>query len=392
MQTVYLDHAATTPLDPEVRLAMEPYLEADFGNPSSVHRLGQRARMAVDRAREKVAAALNADRFEIFFTSGGTESDNSAIRGVAFAAQAKGKHIVTTSIEHEAVLETCDYLAGRHGFDVTVVDPGRDGVVAVETVANALRPETTLVSVMFANNEIGTVQPIERIGRLCRDRGVIFHVDGVQAAGMITVDVRRQNIDLLSISAHKFHGPKGVGALFVRRQVAWWAQQMGGGQERGRRSGTENVAGMVGMGEALELGVAKASKTADRLTLMRDALFDAILAGVPGAVANGSRAQRLPGNVNVSFPGISGESLVMALDAQGVMASSGSACSSGSVESSHVLRAIGCSPDVADGALRLTLGRENTWDEINESRERIIRTVLRLQHHRVIERNAAALV
>jgi cysteine desulfurase len=379
MQTIYLDHAATTPLDPHVLDCMRPYLTSEYGNPSSVHQVGQRARMAVDEARERIATALGAHRIEIVFTSGGTESDNSAIRGAAFASADRGRHIVTTAIEHEAVLETCADLAGGHGFEVTKVAPNADGIVSRDAIESALRPETTLVSVMYANNEIGTVQPVADIGQLCRERGVTFHVDGVQAVGALTVDVDRDNIDLLSLSGHKFYGPKGIGALYVRKKTRWRPQQVGGGQERQRRSGTENVAGIVGMAEALDRATAQADETAARLTKMRDYLFDAFRRELPATIINGCRTNRLPNNVNVSFPGVTGETLVMALDGDGIMISSGSACSSGSTESSHVLRSIGSSPDAARSGVRLTLGRENTWDEIRRTAECVVDTVRRLE-------------
>jgi cysteine desulfurase len=378
-KTIYLDHAATTPLDPAVLEAMRPYLTAEYGNPSSIHQMGQHARMAVDRARERVAEAIGAHRMEIVFTSGGTESDNAAIRGAVFAVQDRGRHIVTTSIEHEAVIETCRSLAARHGFEVTFLEPGPDGRVTVESFERAIRPDTTLVSVMYANNEIGAIQPIAELGRLCRVRGITFHVDAVQAVGALPVDVDRDQIDLMSLSGHKFYGPKGVGALYVRRKTPWSPQQMGGGQERQRRSGTENVAGIVGLAEALERSVEKLDEAPVRLCEMREYVFDTLTRALPTTVVNGCRTNRLPNNVNVSFPGVTGESLVMALDGEGVMISSGSACSSGSTEPSHVLRAIGSPPDVARCGVRLTLGRENSWDEIRTAAECMVSTVRRLQ-------------
>lgn len=378
MRSIYLDHAATTPLDPWVRERMQPYLEHDFGNPSSAHRLGQRARMAIDESRERIASVIGADPSEIVFTSGGTESDNLAIRGVAVAHAGRGNHIVTTSIEHEAVLETCADLVRHHGFKVERVDPDTEGLVDMRSIAGALQPETVLVSVMYANNEIGTIQPIREIGELCRRRGILFHVDAVQAAA-ISIDVERDNIDLMSLSAHKLYGPKGVGVLYIRRGVRWWPQQLGGGQERMRRSGTENVPGIVGMAAALDISVQRMSEAARRLAEMRDFLFDEIRTAIPSTIVNGSRVNRLPTNVNLSFPGIGGEALVTALDARGLMASSGSACSSGSTEPSHVLLRIGRSPTIAEGALRLSLGRENTWDEIREAARLVVDTVHRLQ-------------
>lgn len=377
VKPIYLDHAATTPLDAQARVAMEPYLGPEFGNPSSVHRLGQQARMVLEAAREFMASALGADRTEIVFTSGGTESDNAAIRGVARSLKAGGCHLVTSAIEHEAVLEPCEGLR-RQGFEISLVPPDGEGLISAAGIEAAIRPDTVAVSVMYANNEIGTVQPIGAIGAACRRRGVLFHVDAVQALGTIPIDVKRENIDLLSLSAHKFYGPKGVGALYVRRGIRWQPQQLGGGQERRRRSGTENVAGIVGMVAALERALDLMPSTSERIREMRDFLFEEITSKVQGAVINGSRMNRLPGNVNVSFPGLSGESLIIALDRQGIMASSGSACSSGSLEPSHVLAAIGASSDRAVGSVRLTLGRENTWEEIRHVAATLLSTVERL--------------
>ncbi|HEV3312189.1 MAG TPA: cysteine desulfurase family protein [Chloroflexota bacterium] len=379
-EPIYLDHAATTPLAPEVRQAMEPYLREEYGNPSSIHRLGQRARMAVDEGREQIAAAIGADPSEIVFTSGGTESDNAAIRGAAFARSHISRRVVTTSIEHEAVLETCDELSAQHGAEVVFIAPDAFGIISVGQVQAAIEEPAALVSVMYANNEVGTIQPVADIGAACRERGVPFHVDAVQAVGVIPIDVKRDSIDLMSISAHKFHGPKGVGALYVRKGTPWRAQQLGGGQERLRRSGTENVTGIVGMARALQLAVEFRDEAAARMLEMRQFLVTRFAACCPGAVVNGSTRDRLPGNVNISCPGILGESLVMALDAQGVMVSTGSACSSGTTDPSHVLLAMGCPPEVAAGAIRLTLGRETTWAEIHKVAELVPRTVERLRH------------
>lgn len=376
---IYLDHAATTPLHPTVRDAMQPYLQEEYANPSSIHRMGQRARMAMDEARETVAACINADPVEIVFTSGGTESDNLAIRGIAMMPSDGRRHIVTTAIEHEAVIETCKELEAHMGFDISWVQPEPDGIVRVESVADAIRDDTALVSVMYANNEIGTLQPVREIGCLCRDRGVVFHTDAVQAAGAVPIDVSADQVDLLSLSAHKFYGPKGVGALYVRKGLAFWPQQLGGGQERQRRSGTENVPGIVGMATALKISTNLLAKTGDRLARMRDFLFEELQNAIPDMIVNGARYGRLAGNVNVSFPGVSGESLVIALDAQGVMASTGSACSSGSTEPSHVIAALGRSNQAAAEALRLTLGRDTTWKEIRVAAEAVCSTVDRLR-------------
>jgi cysteine desulfurase len=336
--------------------------------------------MAVDEGREQIAAAIGADPSEIVFTSGGTESDNAAIRGAAFARSHISRRVVTTSIEHEAVLETCDELSAQHGAEVVFIAPDAFGIISVGQVQAAIEEPAALVSVMYANNEVGTIQPVADIGAACRERGVPFHVDAVQAVGVIPIDVKRDSIDLMSISAHKFHGPKGVGALYVRKGTPWRAQQLGGGQERLRRSGTENVTGIVGMARALQLAVEFRDEAAARMLEMRQFLVTRFAACCPGAVVNGSTRDRLPGNVNISCPGILGESLVMALDAQGVMVSTGSACSSGTTDPSHVLLAMGCPPEVAAGAIRLTLGRETTWAEIHKVAELVPRTVERLRH------------
>ena len=373
--SIYLDHAATTPLDPEIFGAMEPYLRDEFGNPSSIHGRGQRARMAVDAAREQVSEAIGAHPSQIVFTSGGTESDCAAIRG-AVAGKACA-HVVTTTIEHEAVLETCRQLE-RDGVAVTYVGPGAEGIVEPASILRALRPQTALVSVMHANNEIGTIQPIAEIAMACQDRGILCHTDAVQTVGAVPVELSALPADLLSLSAHKFYGPKGVGALYVRNDSTWRPQQHGGGQERNRRSGTENVAGIVGLGAAITKAVRLQDSVAERLAQMRDFLFDSLCGRADGDV-NGSRAVRLPGNVNVSFLGFSGEALIMALDQLGVQASSGSACSSGSTEPSHVLQAIGSAPDASRAELRLTLGRENTWEEVRAAAEIITSTVCRLR-------------
>jgi len=357
---------------------MEPYWDGVFANPSSIHRSGQKARMSVDRAREMIAASINAYPIEVIFTSGGTESDNAAIRGVAFANQNRGHHIVTTAIEHEAVIETCRDLQSQFGYTVTYVSPGSDGIVRAEDIDHAIGPETTLVSVMYANNEVGTIQPLAEIAGICRRRGVTLHTDAVQAAGSIPIDAHELGVDLLSMSAHKFYGPKGVGVLYVRKGVRWHAQQLGGGQERQRRSGTENTPGIVGMATALEIATTNLSQFSAHVSSLRDDLLSGVRRNIPSATLNGSMESRLPGNANLSFPGVDGESMVLALDAAGVEASSGSACSSGSIEPSHVLEAMGLSPELAMGALRLSLGRENTPEEVAYAVESIVSAYRRL--------------
>lgn len=361
---IYLDHAATTPLRAEVREAMEPFLTSSYGNPSSIYALARDARAALDRARDTVAEALRVQPTEIVFTGGGSESNNAAIKGVALARRGDAKHVITSAIEHHAVLHPVEELRELHGFDVTVVPVGESGIVDPGDVAAALRPETVLISLMWANNEIGTIQPVEEVASIAHQRGITMHVDAVQAAGALPLDLHRIPIDLLSLSAHKFYGPKGVGALFIRRGTPYWPLLTGGGQERNRRAGTENVAGIVGLARALEFAQAERENTSARLREMRGYLFETIFGRIPGTHINGDVERRLPNNVNVSFEGISGEALLMGLDLAGIMASSGSACTSGSLEPSHVLRAIGLPDELAQASLRLTPGKENSPEEL----------------------------
>ncbi|MFA0768902.1 MAG: hypothetical protein OXFUSZZB_002230 [Candidatus Fervidibacter sp.] len=358
---IYLDYAATTPLDPRVLEAMMPYLTEKFGNPNSIHAFGREARKAVDEAREKIAALLNCRPSELVFTSGGTESDNLALRGVAAAYRQKGNHIVTTAIEHHAVLHTCRALQDE-GFEVTYLPVDEHGLVAPEQVAEAVTDRTILVSIMHANNEIGTIEPLADIVRAVKEKrpDVLVHTDAVQTVGHIPVDVEALGVDLLSFAAHKFYGPKGVGGLFVRRGVKLVPQLTGGGQERNRRSGTENVAGIVGMAKALEIAVAEMPTEIPRLQTLRDELINGVLAQIPDSRLNGHPTQRLPHNANFSFFGVEGEALLLQLDLHGIAASSGSACTSGSLEPSHVLLALGLSHEWALGSLRLTLGRFTT--------------------------------
>lgn len=360
---IYLDHAATTPVHPEVAEAMLPYLRQRFGNPSSIYAEGREARKAVEAARSQVAEALGADPAEIFFTSGGTEADNLAVLGTALANRDRGCHIVTTSIEHHAVLEACHYLEGE-GFEVTFLPVDSNGLLDPEQVREALTPGTVLVSVMHANNEIGTVQPIAEISSVCREAGVYLHTDAVQTVGALDVDVDRLGVDMLSASAHKVYGPKGTGCLYVRRGTRLQAVLLGGGQERRLRSGTENVAGIVGFGKAMELAGREWKARSDEVTPLRESLIEGILARIPYADLNGDRDRRLPNNVNVRFRFIEGEATCLKLDFLGVSASTGSACSSERGESSHVLLAIGVPPEEAHGSLRLTPGRENTPEEV----------------------------
>ena len=363
MKTVYLDHAATTPIRDEVLEAMLPYLKEQYGNASSVHRFGREAKKALDQARETVAEVLNAGFNEIIFTSGGTESNNLAIKGAAQANRKRGNHIITSCIEHPAVLNPMKELE-KDGFEVTYLPVSEEGLVSVEDFQNALRDDTILVSIMHANNEIGTIQPIAAIGKIARGKGVLMHTDAVQSVGSMDVDVQALNVDLLTLSAHKLYGPKGVGALYVRRGVRLIPQLHGGVQERRRRAGTENTAGIIGLAEALKLAKAELDVEVPRIQKLRDRLLDGILQ-IPHTRLNGSRTERLPHNINVCFEFIEGESLLLNLDLKGIAGSSGSACTSGSLEPSHVLLAIGLPHEIAHGSLRLTLGRANTDADID---------------------------
>jgi len=361
---VYLDHAATTPTRPEVARAMLPYFSERFGNPSSLYALAREAKEAVEEARGRVAAAIGAAPEEVFFTSGGTEADNWAIKGVAAANRKKGDHMVTSSIEHHAVLHPCRAL-DKQGYRVTYLPVDEFGRVEPASVEEAITDKTILVSVMAANNEIGTVQPVAAISRIARDHGVPFHTDAVQAIGAFPVDVNSMGADLLAISAHKFGGPKGTGALYIRRKTRIGTFMDGGAQERGRRAGTENVPGIVGMGRAIELAVGEMPQNAPRLAAMRDRLIRGILDAVPDTRLNGHPTERLANNVNVAFRYVEGESILLMLDALGIAASTGSACTSASLEPSHVLTACGLPPEHAHGSLRLTLGHRNTEEDVD---------------------------
>ena len=367
---IYLDHAGTTPTDPNVVEAMLPYFTQCYGNPSSIHTVGQEARFALDEARDRVAAVLNCRSREIVFTGGGTEADNEAIFGVATALQESGKHVVTSSAEHHAVLHACQHLETL-GFDVTYLPVDSYGMVQPESVYKAVTGKTTLVTMMYANNEIGTVNPIADISQAIKrkagelGRTVAFHTDAVQAAGFLDLDVQALGVDLMSLSAHKFHGPKGVGILYVKRGTPFEPQQMGGGQERQRRSGTENVPGIVGAAAALRLASAEREELSARCARLRDRIVDRVLGSVKGARLNGHPELRLPNNVNICFEAIEGEPVLLGLDFAGICASSGSACSSASLEPSHVLLAIGLSAELAQGSLRITLGRDNTDEDVD---------------------------
>ena len=386
---LYADYAATTPMSPAAVNAMLPYLQSVYGNPSSQHRIGQAAAQALQAARESIARCICAAPREITSTSGGSEADTMAIRSGALWGRTRGKtHLISTAFEHHAVLNTLKQLESE-GFSVTLLTPPESGIISPGQVAQALREDTALVSVMFANNEIGTIQPIAEIGRLCRDRGVLFHTDAVQAAGHLPIDVQAQNIDFLSLSAHKFYGPKGVGLLYTRAGIPLTPVIAGGGQERGKRGGTENVPGIAAMAAALQESCGVLEQESRRLSALRDRLIAGLLT-IPQTVLNGDPIQRLPGNVNVSFAGIAGESLLLLLDEAGICASSGSACASGSLEPSHVLLAIGRSPRLASASLRLTLGRGTTDEDVDTLLAVIPATVDRLRSRSALWQNPGA--
>ncbi len=378
MKKIYLDNAATTSLKSEVLEEMMPIFKENYGNPSSIYSIGRNARKEVEKSRQTVAEILGANPSEIFFTSGGTESDNWAIRGVAFAQLRKGKnHIITSKIEHHAVLHTVKELE-KEGFEATYLDVDENGFVNPDDVKAAITEKTALVTVMYANNEIGTIQKISEIGKVCHEKGVIFHTDAVQAVGHLEINVKEQNIDLLSLSGHKFHGPKGVGALYVKKGVRILNLMQGGAQESNKRPGTENVAGIVGLAKALEISMQNRSEKNKDLEKKRDFLITELLK-IKRSRLNGDKTQRLPGNVNISFEGIEGESLLLLLDAAGICASSGSACTSGSLDPSHVLLAIGLVHEVAHGSLRLSLDESTTMEELEYTVSEIKKVVERLR-------------
>jgi cysteine desulfurase len=373
-----MDHSATTATHQDVVDAMIPWFGRGYGNPSSLYRIARESRKAVEEAREKVAKSLGASPDEIFFTSGGTESDNWAIKGIASAHRKKGNHIITSKIEHHAVLHTCEFLE-KQGFEITYLPVDNSGRIRTNDLKAAITDKTILVTIMFANNEIGTIQPVAEIAEICREKGVLFHTDAVQAVGNVPIDVHAMQIDLLSLSAHKFYGPKGVGALYVRKGVRIDNLLHGGGQEKKRRAGTENIAGIVGLGYAIEKVIEGMDERNKRISALRNRLLKSILEKIPNARLNGHPEHRLAGNLNVSFDFIEGESILLLLDHYGIWASTGSACTSGSLEPSHVLLAIGLPAETAHGSLRLTLGEENTDDDVEYVIEHLEKVVQRLR-------------
>ena len=375
---VYADNAATTKMSAAAISAMLPYMDKIYANPSSLHSLGQEAKEALENARERVAKVLGCEAREIIFTSGGSEADNQAIISAARIGERKGrKHIVSTAFEHHAVLHTLDKLK-KEGFEITLLDVGEKGIVTPQQVSDAIREDTALVTVMYANNEIGTIQPVEEIGEVCRERGVLFHTDAVQAAGHLHIDVKKQNIDMLSLSGHKFHGPKGVGVLYAKKGIALTNIIEGGAQEKSKRAGTENIPAIMGMTAALEEAAKNIDTNAEKVSAMRDRLIDG-LSRIPHSILNGDRENRLPNNVNFCFEGIEGEAMLLLLDDMGVCASSGSACTSGSLDPSHVLLAIGRPHEIAHGSLRLSLCEENTEEEIEYIINAVTQVIFRLR-------------
>ncbi len=375
---IYLDNAATTATRPEVVEAMLPYFTEKFGNPSSIYEFASQNKKAVDEARTIIANSLNAEISDIYFTAGGSESDNWALKATAEAYASKGNHIITSKVEHHAILHTCEYLE-KHGFEVSYIDVDENGILKLDELKKAIRPTTILISIMFANNEIGTIQPIKEIGEIARENNILFHTDAVQAYGQLKIDVNELNIDMLSASGHKFNGPKGIGFLYIRKGLKIKSFVHGGAQERHRRAGTENVPGIVGIGKAAEIAMATLEERQQKETALRDMLIQRVLTEIPYTRLNGDRTKRLPNNANFSFQFIEGESLLIMLDMQNICASSGSACTSGSLDPSHVLLAIGLPHEIAHGSLRLTLSHDTTEEEINYTVDKIKDIVAKLR-------------
>jgi len=375
---IYMDHSATTPVKKEVLEEMLPYFSEFYGNPSSVYALSNHSRLAIDKARERVAKAIGAKKTEVFFTGGGSEADNWALKGVAYKNKDKGNHIITTKIEHHAILHTCEYLE-QQGFQVTYLDVDEYGMISLEDLEKAITEKTILISIMFANNEIGTIQPVKEIGELAKKHGVLFHTDAVQAVGSLPIDVKEMNIDLLSMSAHKLYGPKGVGALYIRQGTKIDPLIAGGAQEKNKRAGTENTPGIVGLGKAIELAYEHLEENTTYLISLRERLIKGIKERIPYVRLNGHPEKRLPGNANFCFQFIEGEALLLSLDMVGIAGSSGSACTSGSLDPSHVLLAIGLPHEIAHGSLRLSLGTGNTEEEVDYAVEKLVGIVDRLR-------------
>lgn len=378
MKNIYLDNSATTRLDEDVLSCMLPYLKEEYGNASAVYKLGRKARSAIEEAREKIAKELNCDASEIYFTSGGTESDNTALRGIAHRYSEKGKHIITSKIEHPAILETCKDLE-KEGFTVSYIGVDENGIIDLEELEKAITKDTILISVMFANNEIGTIEPIQKIGEIAKAHSIYFHTDAVQAIGSSRIDVQKLNIDLLSMSSHKFYGPKGIGALYVRKGIHFKNVLTGGHQEKNKRPGTENVPAIVGMGRAIELAYSNLDEHVKHIKSLRDYLYNEIKSKLPDVIINGDMENRLPGNLNMSFKEIRGETLLVNLDMKGIYASIGSACTSGSLDASHVLLAIGVKEEIAKGSLRISIGKYNTKEEIDYLIESLVEIITRLR-------------
>ena len=378
MENIYFDNAATTKLDEEVLQEMIPYLKENYGNASSIYKLGRESRKAVEDSREKIAKILNCKPNEIYFTAGGSESDNTAIKGIARANKSNGNHIITSKIEHPAVLETCKQLE-KEGFEISYISVDENGIINLEELKKAIKPATVLITIMFANNEIGTIQPIEEIGEIAKENNIYFHTDAVQAVGSVKIDVKKLNIDSLSLSGHKFYGPKGIGALYVRTGVKFEKFVNGGHQERNKRAGTENVAGIVGIGKAIELAYNNLDEHNNKIKELRDYYVEQVKKKIPYIKINGHMEKRLPGNSNISFRFIEGEGLLLNLDLKGICASSGSACTSGSLDPSHVLLAIGLPHEIAHGSLRITIGKYNTKEEIDYLVKNLVEIVNRLR-------------
>jgi len=384
MIKVYFDHSATTPVDPKVVEAMLPFLNEKFGNPSSIHSFGREVKVALEEAREMVAEFCNTRAADIYFTSGGTESDNMAIKGVAYELKMKGKHIITSQVEHHAVLNTCEFLE-KEGFEITYLPPDKYGMIHPEAVEAAIRKDTILITIMHANNEVGTISPIEQIGAIARNSGVLFHTDVVQTFGKIPLDLSKLPVDLMSVSAHKIYGPKGVGVLYIRKGVKLVQMAHGGGHERNRRPGTENIPGIIGMAKAVELRKDRMKNENEFVKRLRDLFYEKVTKAIPRLILNGHPDERLAGHLNLSFVGIEGEALLLSLDLKGVAASSGSACTSGSLDPSHVLAAMGLKPEFARASIRFTLGKDNTEEDVDYTVSILPEIVQRLRSMSALE-------